>query len=463
VIAFGASARQADEATEEPAFEWPAFQVQRFKEDYSGLRDLESIPARDWADRLKFIPLNDSRSLWLSVGGQGRLRYEGFSNFNFGGPADDDDGAYILYRGFLWGDVHLGDHFRIFAEGKLANVEDRDLVGGRRTLDTDVADMQNAFAEFSFETDNGLDIFVRGGRQELLYGKQRLISPLDWANTRRTFTGVVGGVAGDGWKVDAFWTQPVPVKKYDFNDADNNQDFWGIYANATNVADSTINLDAYFLGQHISRSSGGNIDRLTIGGRLFGPLMDTGLKYDLEGAYQFGELGDPDISAFFVSSELNYTFKEVGWTPWVAVGFDYASGDSDPTSGDAETFNQLFPLGHAYLGFIDVVGRQNNIAFRISGKVTPRKKLWFKADLHTFWVAEEEDALYNAGGGVVRAGSSSAGSFIGVELDLTAGYTFNHRTKALFGYSHFFASDFIEDTGTSDDIDFWYAQVQYTF
>jgi hypothetical protein len=31
--------------------------------------------------------------------------------------------------------------------------------------------------------------YVRVGRQELLYGSQRLISTLDWANTRRTFQG----------------------------------------------------------------------------------------------------------------------------------------------------------------------------------------------------------------------------------------------------------------------------------
>ncbi len=31
------------------------------------------------------------------------------------------------------------------------------------------------------------------------------------------------------------------------------------------------------------------------------------------------------------------------------------------------------------------------------------------------------------------------------------------------GYSHFFTGDFIKETGTSKDSDFFYAAIQYTF
>ena len=33
----------------------------------------------------------------------------------------------------------------------------------------------------------GATVTLRGGRQDLLFGAQRLIGPLDWSNTRRTF------------------------------------------------------------------------------------------------------------------------------------------------------------------------------------------------------------------------------------------------------------------------------------
>jgi hypothetical protein len=45
------------------------------------------------------------------------------------------------------------------------------------------------------------------GRQELLYGAQRLISPLDWANTRRTFEG--GKLIWQGERVEV-WPKGFP-------------------------------------------------------------------------------------------------------------------------------------------------------------------------------------------------------------------------------------------------------------
>lgn len=77
--------------------------------------------------------------------------------------------------------------------------------------------------------------------------------------------------------------------------------------------------------------------------------------------------------------------------------------------------------------------------------------------------AEDADALYNAGGGVVRAGDTNASSDIGNEIDLTFSYKFTTRLTGSLGYSHFFAGDFLADTGPDDDIDFAYAQIFFNF
>ena len=465
-LAAGSTFAQDGEAgaPEAPSFNWPKYQVQHFKQDYTGLAELSEIPSRDWFDDLKYMPLNEAGDLWLSMGGQVRFRWEAFNNFAFGTPTQTDDGFYFMQRYFLWTDLHVGPNLRFFVEGKSAFTVDRDLPGGRRTLDHDEMDLQNAFGELTIRPgdDESFRLILRGGRQELLYGKQRLISPLDWSNTRRTWDGGLIRAEGEGWSVDAFWTMFAPVKKFDFNDTDDDNDLWGIYGTFNNVADTSVNLDAYFLGQN-QKMATGDVDRYTIGGRAFGLLADTGINYDVEGAYQFGDLGALDIDAFFIASELSYTFAENDLQPWIAFGFDYASGDTSPTDTDSGTFNQLFPLGHAFLGFIDIVGRQNNVDLRLSGRVKPTDKLWVKADWHTFWRADDSDALYNAGGGVVRAGGAGTDTFVGMELDLTAGYTFTHHIKALFGYSHFFTGDFIEDTGSDNDIDFLYTQLQFSF
>ena len=74
---------------------------------------------------------------------------------------------------------------------------------------------------------------LRLGRQELLYGNQRLVSPLDWANTRRTFDGYRLLFSGNAWDIDGFYTHPVDrvaanVDRWD--SADTAQDFYGVYA-----------------------------------------------------------------------------------------------------------------------------------------------------------------------------------------------------------------------------------------
>ena len=64
--------------------------------------------------------------------------------------------------------------------------------------------------------------------------------------------------------------------------------------------------------------------------------------------------------------------------------------------------------------------------------------------------------------GVVRSGGVNEDE-VGSEVDITVMYKYNRHTKFWVGYSHFFAGQFIEDTGSSSDIDFIYMQVKYTF
>jgi hypothetical protein len=452
----------AGSPVESADFTWPAYQTQRFREDYSQLYRLHAVPARDWADSIKYIPLNDAGDVWLSLGGQARWRYEGVRNYLF--DPHQDDPFYFLHRYFLWGSVNFGPDVRIFAEGKSAWAHDRDLPGGRRVLDHDELDLQNAFFEWRTPRDHSPGLLVRAGRQELLYGRQRLISPLDWSNTRRTWDGVVGQVRGASWSVDAFAAWFAPVRKYEFNETDTDHGLWGLYSTLTRLGGTGHNLDAYLLGQHRDPSPAVNVDRYTAGGRLWGPLSPHNLAYEVEGAYQFGQSSGLSIDAFMFTAEVSQTLREVAWTPVLTAGIDYASGDRNAADGRSRTFNQLYPLGHAYLGYVDVVGRQNIIDLRFTARVSPATKLWLQLDVHNFWRAQRRDALYDAGGNAIRTGGPGTSRRVGTELDVTLGYAFDHHWQMLLGYSHFFAGSFITDSPQGgSDIDFWYAQLTWTF
>lgn len=416
----------------------------------------------DFFAPLKGIALSDRGDARLSIGGQARARYEAWNNFGF---TDANDDRFLLTRLLLNAELQWGENLRFFAEGKTAWSTDRDLPGGRRSLDVDSLDLQQLFVDVRFDLGDNATLTVRPGRQALKFGAQRLVSPLPWSNTMRTWDGVSVIWQSRALTATAFVTQFAPVEKYGFNDSTRDDVFYGLYATAP-LRGEHLKMDGYIFGRRREmvtyNGTTGQEDRYTLGGRLYGRCGEGRIDYDVEGAYQFGEVGAADVSAFFFASELGYTWVDAEMLPRLWVGFDYASGD-DSAGGGVQTFDQLYPLGHAYFGFIDVVGRQNVVDLSGGVSIKPTARLKLAAAGHYLRRASGSDALYNAGGAVVRASAPGAGRELGFELDLTATYAFNDHLSLLVGYSRFFAGDFIDDTGSGDDIDFGYTQLLLTF
>ncbi len=451
---------------DEPApVTYPKFQTLRFQEDWSGF-DPEN--GTDYWDDIKHIKLNDDGSFWLGMGGSLRLRAESWESFGFSAAPTADD-SFGLARLQLHTDWNFGENFRIFVEGESAVATDRDLPGGRRGLDVDELDLQNAFADIivPFGDDDG-KITFRLGRQGLLFGKQRLVSSFPWANSQRSWDGGRAIFEVNGWRVDAFYTRYTPVDKYEFNDWLAGPDFWGVYATGKIGGDHNIGVDLYYLGVETDgavtfNGTTGIEERHTVGGRLFGKFGDSGFTYDAEGAYQFGDVGTADINAFMIATQLAYAFSDSEWKPKVYVGFDYSSGDDAAGDSDVKTFNQLFPLGHAYNGYMDFIGRQNITDISAGVSFKPHKKVLIKADFHNFTRSESADSVYNAGGGVLRPTAPGASDDVGQEIDLTVKYVVDRHLTLQGGYSRFLAGDYFADTGTSEDVDFYYFQATYTF
>ena len=469
VLLVSASALVAQTKPAAPPAAPPAYTPVRWNEDYSFL---QSAPDADRWDPIKYIPLNDEGDWYLSLGGQARYRYEWFDNFNFGAPGAQDDDGYHLGRFLGHVDAHFGPNVRGFVQVIAAGADGRE-PGERPGLDENDFDFHQAFVDVKVPLADKT-LTLRGGRQNLLYGAQRLISPLDWTNTRRTFDGGKASLAlSKTHTLDAFWVNPVVVDEGPIDES-NDDDFAGVYdtvglPDVLKGAGSKLELYALYLDKESATFAQGTgaEERYTVGGRFY--TNPKPWDFDVEAAYQFGEFEEGDISAWMFATEAGYTFAEHAWTPRVYLGFDVASGDDDPTDGDLETFNQLFPLGHAYHGYIDVVGRQNVIDLHPGVELTLAKekrnlkKLSLRADYHLFWRYSDEDALYGVGNGIQRADGGSDAGFIGSELDLLLNWQIDRHTAAYFGYSHFFAGDFIDESGPGEDIDFLYAAITYTF
>ena len=473
---------QTGPATSEP--KRPAYEDRRFDEDWSTLRDVDlSGRNRVW-DRLKFIPFDEGEQVWLTLAGQARERGEYYNQFEFGQSQPQQSGGFLLSRFRLSADLHASKYFRVFAEAKSSLASHSDISAGQGAGFVDELDLQNAFADVVIPLGDPATLTLRGGRQEMLFGVQRLVGPSDWTNVRRTFQGVSGIVDAGGWSVTPMWAELVVVEPHKFDEASPDNKLYGVYASG--AATNTVTADLYWLGVDNASTTfnqtSGRERRQTIGGRLWrgrerlaAPEPQTeqrpafhenigsspGLDFDLEVAGQFGTLGGQDIRAWMISANGGYTFESpLKLHPFVTM--DFASGDEAP-GGRVGTFNQLYPTNHTYLGAMDYVGRQNILSPSAGVSLRPMPRLSVLLTQFLFWRASVDDAWYGNSGNVIRPGTGSTERYLGTETDLIATYQFDRHVGAYASYNHFFPGAFIRETGPARSSDYVYAALQFTF
>ena len=439
----------------------PKYLGLRYDEDFSYLAGEAGSYKEDFADPVKYIRLDDDWS--LTVGGSFRFRLEAETNRAFGAtePAQD---TFVLHQYMLHADLKYRKAFRAFVQGIAAFDEDRDLA--LRGGDENRWDVHQAFFDLRVLGEE-LPLTLRFGRQELLYGKERLVSPLGWANVRRRFDAVKLFAHGDTWDVDLWYAKPVVVQRKQRDRYNEDVDFYGAYA--TYKGFDRHGLDLYFLALDDNGNAmnpngrAGDREIYTLGSRFWG--YTNAWDYETEIMGQWGHWAGDTVQAWNVSLYGGYTFGEFDCKPRIGAGFDWATGDDSPRDGSVGTFNQLFPLGHGHLGYLDLIGRQNvtSANFNLSAWAVP-EKVKTQLTYHTFWLSEEKDALYNAGGGASRRDpGGNSGKEIGQELDLTVKWKLDDHSDLLFGYSHMWHADFIVDTGSSEDADLFYVQYGFKF
>lgn len=267
---------------------------------------------------------------------------------------------------------------------------------------------------------------LRVGRQELSYGEDRLIGNLDWAQTARAFDGLFLRVtASKSVTLDAFgmmlkapaWVTP------DSGAARFHQSgsyFTGLYSRARF---GTGGLDVYALGLLEDPSTAAlghrrDSNRLTLGARGFGSIG--GLALLGEAAFQTGKAGQANdlVLAGAFAGKATYTFKAWG-SPYLAAEVSGATGDGVAGDGVDGTFHQLFPTGHAHLGFMDYVGWQNVVAGRGTIGFKPwGAHVWL--DVHHFRSWDPRGAWFAASGAVLQAADATrTANELGTEFDLS--------------------------------------------
>ncbi len=446
--------------TPPPQATHPDFKFLRQNEDWSKKPADTGNPL----DAIKHIDLSDDGSTWVSFGGRIDERFEAWDGFGFGARTPGDRDNFALTRMHLHADLHLGEHVRIWIEPRTAQSTDRDLPGNRRVTDADSFDLYQGFVDLTAKVENK-PMRLRLGRQSLLFGAQRVVSPVPWNNVFAAWEG--GSLQWEllGFRTQALFTWFVPNDPTGWNERDRQRQLYGIYATKDATKD-TRGTDLYLLGTTrptvtVNGTSGGD-RRHTLGARNFGPLGG-GFDGELEGGYQFGDLGGQGTRGFFGVGVLGYRAADWWLTPRFFTGIDVASGDSRP-GGSVGTYFQNSPLGHAYLGYLDAIGRQNVIAAHIGASWSLTEVTTLTLTGHVFRLYSGGDDLYAVNGTSTAPGIAPNGRDVGQEVDVLLTHRVARHLDVFGGWSHFFTGSAVQGPGiTGSDIDFAYVGASLVF
>ena len=365
-----------------------------------------------------------------------------------------------------------------------------------------IVDLHQAY--FTLGNHKEFPVSLKVGRQELSYGDERLVGAFAWNNIGRVFDAVKVRWQNPIFAADFFTSKVVLPDDNTLNKWNDYSLFSGVYASTKKIPKNLT--EVYFFARNeelgVATADRGAVlpfqyaapaarDIYTIGARFKSATNELGnFDYTVEGAYQFGTWqqtttsAEIDHRAYAFALNGGYTFADAFATPRLGLEYAFASGDSNPTDGTHETFDQLYPTGHKFGGYMDLVGNWQNIHDvrpMLTLKPTPRLSLAIEG--HLFWLADTADNFYNKAG--VARGSATAyqapaaqgtgygrnpgySSFVGSELDFIAGYAVNKFINLEGGYGHFFAGDYIKQSWSnpafgSRDADWVYLQTIIRF
>ena len=419
--------------------------------DFSYLSD-PNYKGHHLGENLKQLSVGEGT---LDIGGQYRLRYHNEHNMRGLGLTGRDD-SFLLDRTRIFFNYRVNDHVRLFAEMLDAGSSYENFAP--RQIEVNQLDGQNLFADVVLLDSDAGKLTARGGRQEILFGVQRVLSPLEWANTRRRFDGGRLTWSNENRTTDFLLLRPESINPHAFDSPNQNQVLYGVY-NSDKTFENPI--DTYYLAFEdditFTRAH-------TLGTLIKGESGD--LLWDNELGYQFGRNGDSsDMSAYAVTLGAGRKLKG-SMKPTVWLYYDWASGDDSTNNG----WNHLFPLAHKYLGYMDFFARQNIHDINGQFMVSPSERLTVLLWAHYFALSNGNQGPYNVNGSAFNPGGTVGSRDLGQEIDVTSTYKLSPRSDLCLGYSHFFAGKYYRTSTNAasqplfaGDADFIYAQWLYNF
>jgi len=347
--------------------------------------------------------------------------------------------------------------------------------------------VQVQLAYFIFGDPRKSPLTLKIGRQELIYGDQRLVGSAFWLNTPRTFDAVKVRYQSAFVGVDLFAANVVYNRRDHFDQSNSQDTLSGAYFEFPGLSKSSV-VEAYLFARNVARGivtddwslvaapfrMTAPQDVYTLGWRTKSkPGAHGPWDYGAEAMWQFGNrtavfpatpvapaLTAPRLrqDAWAFTLQGGYTWKDHRLTSRVALIVSAASGDRNSTDQDSGTFQNLLPSNHGLYGAMDLSSLQNIEDFRLSWSLKPSRSISLAFDLHQQYLETTHDYWYNAASVPRNTPGAAPGSGrgfglnptyspnLGREVDLVFGWTATRGLLLEAGAGHFFRGDYIRQS-----------------
>lgn len=395
----------------------PKFLQLNYEEDYRYLAGKDSRTGL-W-EKLKYIPLY--HNAYITLGGELRLRMETKDHLKYG-KGNEDHGPDYQQRSRLWSDIRLLPSLRVFAELQSGTTTGLDFPPS--VLDNNRIEVHQAFAEYSAVFNSGGKIFLRAGRQEILFGKARLFDIRQQPNNRRSFDAARIGFKKDKWNFGLIVGSEVTDKSGSFNDGTNEDVRFGAahvsLPLGTRLPGSSLEMLYIYTDKETATNKHWVGERHTVSARVAG--TEGALNYDAELIGQFGKTSAQcDVRACYMGAECYYTFN-AACHPYIGTRIDIGSGDKDSTDQKDGSYDYLWSRGQSNVGDL---GYTNIAAVGPIIGIKPTARLNVDLTVQGLWRMSREDGIYALSGAALRYAYDGTSRYVGVRSVLKAEYQLN--------------------------------------
>ncbi|WP_194972560.1 alginate export family protein [Aquiflexum lacus] len=435
----------------------PVFKSLRFEDDFKKFQESKPISSYE---QLKYINFGEKSKGWMSVGGEFRFQYQFFTNELWGVLEDDPDG-FILFRNLVHFNISNGKNLRFFGQIKNNTIQSR--IHPIRSIDQNILGLHQFFAEWDTQI-LGIPTFVRVGRQEASLGAQRLIATREGPNNRLSFDGIRAGIRSDFLDIDLLYYHPVLETPGIFDGRFNFESrVYGFYL-VRHLNPSKKGADLYFLRVEndlaVFDPERGPEKRNSVGTRIFGELNR--FSGDLEFIYQWGRFNEGSISAYTISTNINYRSSIHDKRLIFGLKTEIISGNKNLDDDVLGTFNPLYPMG-AYFGLAALIGPSNLIDIHPSIQFFPWKNFRLNVDYDIFWRHSTNDGIYGPNVRPIFSGVNAQERYIGSQLGMFVNYYFQPHFTITLEHTYFQSGDFLKEVSPGKNLNFTALTIQFKY